>query len=142
MTEAKQNVEIKKEPQFISEAEGQKIVKAASTWEGTKYVFGGTTKDGADCSGTTLSIYKQAGFPYEGKYRQTSQLSHNPHFKPSPNNTPQAGDIGWWSGHVVIYSGNNQIWTATHTGGPPYKLDLLRTWVKNRGPVKWYRYCR
>jgi cell wall-associated NlpC family hydrolase len=130
------------EPKFISQQEGQRIVKTAKDWEGTEYVYGGATKKGADCSGTTWSIYKEAGFPYSIKYRPSSQFSRNPQFKPAPNNEPQEGDVGWWNGHVVIYAGNGGIWTATHTGGKPYKKDFLHKWVRRKGAVKWYRYCK
>ena len=127
---------------LITQQEGCKIVKAASTWAQTPYEWGGTTKKGADCSGTTWAIYKEAGYPYESKYRPSSQFPLNPRFRPAPDNVPQEGDVGWWIGHVVIYAGNGDIWTAHRSMGPAYSRENLQKWVRRRGPVKWYRFLK
>jgi cell wall-associated NlpC family hydrolase len=127
---------------LITEKEGQHIVKIASRWAQTPYVWGGTTKTGADCSGTTWAIYREAGYTYESKYRPSSQFPLNPRFRKAPDNTPQEGDVGWWIGHVAIYAGNSEIWTAHRTAGPAYSKETLQKWVKRRGPVKWYRYLK
>jgi cell wall-associated NlpC family hydrolase len=126
--------------QFITQDEGTHIAKIASKWSETPYLYGGTTKKGADCSGSTWAIYGEAGYPYDIKYRPSVQFHLNPRFQPVPDNLPQAGDVGWWNGHVVIYAGNGEIWTAYHTGGPKFAKDMLHKWVKRKGPVKWYRY--
>jgi cell wall-associated NlpC family hydrolase len=130
-TESKNNL--------ISSEQGKLIIKVASTWAKTPYVYGGMAKKGADCSGSTYQIYKEAGFPYDRQYRSSSQFSNNPKFKQLTENFPQEGDVAWWSGHVAIYAGNGEIWTATHTGGPAYHKDSLRSWEAKRGKPKWYR---
>lgn len=129
---------------FISASDGKKIVQEASKWEDTKYVWGGATTNGADCSGSTWAIYRNAGFPYDVKYRSSSQFAHNPNFKMIPNTVPQAGDVAWWSGHVAIWAGDGDIWTAHNSGGHAYSKVPLSTWVKSRKGVqpKWYRFCK
>ena len=127
---------------FISRSDGGKIAGSASKWQlGTKPVYAGTTRKGADCSGSTWSIYKEARFAYDMKYWPSSQFPANPHFKLVSNALPQEGDVAWWPGHVAIYAGDGQIWTAHHAGGPTCSQDELSNWVKRKGPVKWYRYC-
>lgn len=101
---------------LISSEQGKQIVKVASTWAKTPYVYGGMAKKGADCSGSTYQILKEAGFPYDRQFRSSSQFSKNPKFNQLTENSPQEGDVAWWSGHVAIYAGNGEIWTATHTG--------------------------
>lgn len=128
----------------ISRSEGQRIVKEASKWENTIYVYGGTTKNGADCSGSTWAIYRDAGFPYENKYKPSSQFGQNPRFKLISTSSPQEGDVAWWSGHVAIYAGDGTIWTAHRSGGHAYSRVPLPTWIKSRNGIqpKWYRYLR
>lgn len=127
---------------FITNVEGKRIVAEARNWVDTKYVYGGITKSGADCSGSTWAIYAGAGFPYDAKYRPSSQLAHNPKFKLVPNSIPQEGDVAWWPGHVAIYAGDGMIYTAHNTGGPAYSRVSLAMWVKSRKGLqpKWYRY--
>jgi len=130
----------KNKDNLISSGQGRQIVRTASAWADTPYVFGGITKTGADCSGTTYQIFKEAGFPYDRSYRPSSQFSKNPKFKQVSVTSIQEGDVVWWSGHVAIYAGNGEIWTATHSGGPGYRKDSLKSWEARRGQPKWYRY--
>ena len=129
-------------PRPITKREGLIIVAKAALWLGTRYTYAGTTKKGADCSGSTWSIYGEAGYPYGMIYRPTSQFPMNPSFMEVIHGFPQEGDVAWWPGHVAIYAGEGQIWTAHHTGGPTYSKDALSNWVKRRGSVRWYRYCQ
>jgi RHS repeat-associated protein len=130
--------------EFISAEEGQQIVDVAKSWVGTAYVFGGKSKGGADCSGSTWAIYREAGFPY--KYLPSASFPNSPSFRPSPDNVPQVGDIGRWNGHMVIYDPNapngNNVWTAHRTGGPPYGVDQFEKYNKIYGAVTWHRYYK
>jgi len=38
----------------------QRLLEAADGWMGTPYLYGGTTKEGVDCSALTKIVYKQA----------------------------------------------------------------------------------
>lgn len=153
----------------ISQTDGQKIAKVAKSWKGTPYVtIGAASVKGTrgDCSGSTWSIYNEAGFSYE--FRSTSTfpdyaISSGLFRKLAEGETKQDGDILHWSGHMAIYAalslaqdtdGNattarttakgqkwtmvNDIWTATHPGGPAYCAYELKWW----NPVKptVYRY--
>jgi cell wall-associated NlpC family hydrolase len=116
----------------------------AKSWEGTYYIFGGKSRDGADCSGSTWAIYKEAGFLY--KYLPSASFPNSPNFRPSPDNVPQVGDIGRWNGHMAIYDPNapdgKNVWTAHRTGGPPYGSYNFERYNKIYGTVTWYRYYK
>ena len=134
---------------LISPAEGELIVRVASDYEGVPYYDGGgprSTRQKADCSGAVWLIYNEAGFPTN--YNATAAFPKNPKFKPAPNNTPQAGDVGWWNGHVLIYDAHagktktGQIanaWSARNNKHPFGRVPTS-WWSDVKGPVKWYRY--
>jgi len=130
--------------EFIAGEEGQQIVDMAKSWEKTPYLFGGKSKSGADCSGSTWAIYKEAGFPY--KYLPSASFPNSSNFQPSLDNIPQVGDVGRWNGHMAIYDPNapdgNNVWTAHRTSGPPYGADQFERYNKIYGPVQWYRYYK
>ena len=50
----------------------EKIIKNASTYEGVKYKYGGTTKKGMDCSGLMYTVFSEEDINLP---RTTSQLS-------------------------------------------------------------------
>jgi RHS repeat-associated protein len=130
--------------ELISAEEGQQIIDVAKSWEKTPYLFGGKGKSGADCSGSTWAIYKEAGLPY--KYLPSASFPNSPNFRPSPDNVPQVGDVGRWNGHLAIYDPNapdgNNVWTAHRTGGPPYGPYRFEHYNKIYGHVQWYRYYK
>jgi hypothetical protein len=159
---------------YITLAEGQKIAIAAMMWRDTPYgkkggpYHGGNPvkKMGADCSGATWEIYQEAGFPY-GAYTDTAGFKNlvgtdknfvkGKHFFMQVD-VPQTGDVGWWSGHMVIYDpalvldstlrslqqkpGTKSVWsasspTSTRAFGPAWSH-----WYGNGMPPIWYRYFK
>jgi len=129
--------------ELVSLSEGQTIVDVAKTWQGVPYFPNGgdkSSRDQADCSGSTWKIYGEAGFPYP--YSPSDNFSRNPKFSPAPNNVPQVGDVGQWNGHVLIYDPNagngNNSWSARKPGVPYGPAHWQ--WWSGKGPVTWYRY--
>jgi cell wall-associated NlpC family hydrolase len=125
----------------LTPAQQAAVVAAAQDWSqaGVKYVFGGASKTGADCSGSVSGIYKQAGIDIG---RMTSgAFKNSPLFTPVQG-PPQVGDVGVYPGHVDIYGGadtgvpGDDVWSASHTGGPVFG-PAQSGWY---GTPSWYRY--
>ncbi|TDR39706.1 RHS repeat-associated protein [Tahibacter aquaticus] len=135
---------------LLTPAEGQQVVDKAREWIGVPYYNGGgpkSSRDKADCSGSTWQIYKEAGFDYD--YASSSSFPNNPRFKKVTDGIPQQGDVGWWDGHMLIYDAN----AATIEGAPkdanalsarngskPFSAVPISWWTKPKGDVTWYRY--
>ena len=96
----------------------RRVIQASLRYQGSPYVFGGTTPNGFDCSGFTRYVFAQAGVylpraadeQYElGQYVSYSRL--------------QAGDLVYFTtytsgaSHVGIYLGNGQFISATSSRG-------------------------
>lgn len=97
---------------------GDAIVREAAKYKGIKYVFGGTTPKGFDCSGYVQYVFKKHNANLtrtadtqakEGVFVTQRQL------KP--------GDLVFFStyepgaSHVGIYAGNGNFWSATSSRG-------------------------
>ena len=87
-----------------SSVTGSDIVAYAKTLLGCKYVYGGTSPSGFDCSGFTQYVY--AHFGYTIGRTSSSQRSDGTYVSKSHL---QAGDLVCFSGHVGIYISNNQF---------------------------------
>lgn len=94
------------------------LVKVAKAAQGTKYVWGGQTLNGFDCSGFIHYAYNKAG-------KSGSRLSTDGYYDRSYYvDNPQVGDLVFFSGtyragisHMGIYIGNNEfIHAGTSTG--------------------------
>ncbi|MDO5634519.1 MAG: C40 family peptidase [Micrococcus sp.] len=84
-------------------------VSAAYAGVGNRYVFGGKTRAGWDCSGFVSWAYAQAGMSipaHTGSIRASS--------KTRPTSNPQPGDLVFQRGgaHVGIYVGNGMMVSA------------------------------
>ena len=95
-----------------------KILKTAAQYRGVRYVFGGTTPSGFDCSGYVQFVFAKHGIRLtrtadtqarEGKYVSRKAL--------------RPGDLVFFTtyepgaSHVGIYAGNNKFWNATSSRG-------------------------
>lgn len=95
-----------------SNSKGSEIVAYAKQFLGCKYVYGGSSPKGFDCSGFTQYVYKHFGYSIA---RSSSAQSQNG--KQVSKNELQLGDLILFTpyssnkgiGHVGIYIGNNQF---------------------------------
>lgn len=101
-------------PDSSNSSVGNTIVSIAKQYKGVKYVFGGASPSGFDCSGFISYVYNKAGI-------STSRLSAAGYYNAStPVSTPQIGDLVFFSNtyksgisHVGIYIGGNQMISAS-----------------------------
>ncbi len=94
-------------------ATGQDIVNYAKQFQGTPYVWNGTTPAGFDCSGFVQYVYKNAAginLPRDtyGQINVGTSVSQS---------NLQPGDLVFpHTGHVGIYVGNGQMIHSPETG--------------------------
>ena len=96
---------------------GAQLVQQAAKYLGVKYVYGGTSPSGFDCSGLVQYCMRKLGVSISRT--AASQYSHG--VAVSKDNL-QPGDLVFFSrgggriSHVVIYAGNGQVIHAPRTG--------------------------
>jgi cell wall-associated NlpC family hydrolase len=98
----------------------QKAAAYAKTLEGIPYLYGGTTKEGFDCSGLTQYVYRQ-----EGKQIVRTSDDQFQQFRAESHAQAQPGDLVFFHDtsnlrshvyHVGVFEGGNDMVAATHTG--------------------------
>ncbi len=93
-------------------ASASSLINYAYKFLGVKYVWGGTTPNGFDCSGFTQYVFRHFGY----NIGRTTYNQINAGRAVSRANM-QPGDLVFThAGHVGIYIGNNQFIHAPHTG--------------------------
>lgn len=96
----------------------EELVDYAKSFLGTRYVWGGASPSGFDCSGFTMYVY--AHFGYRMSHGASEQLYA---FTRVSTQERQAGDLVFFSygggqiSHVGIYLGNGSFIHATSNGG-------------------------
>jgi len=101
-----------------------KIISSVLDWQGIKYMWGGQTKAGVDCSGLVQNVFNQQGIQlprtsYE-QFRQGVGV---------PRTRLEAGDLvffntnGSGASHVGIYVGNGEFISATRNCVEIQSLD-------------------
>jgi cell wall-associated NlpC family hydrolase len=104
------------------------VVGIAMRYLGVKYVWGGASPSGFDCSGLVMYVYAQVGvsLPHYtvAQYNYANSVS-------VPRSELEPGDLVFFAGlgHVGIYVGNGQFIHAPHTG------DVVRIDSLSEG---WY----
>lgn len=111
-----------------SDSIGEEIVALAMSFLGTRYVSGGASPRGFDCSGLTLYLYAQFGYslPHSAtsQYRNFGTAVSKSELRP--------GDLVFFSdsshaiGHVAVYIGGGQIIHARYSTGR-VGIDSLST---------------
>ena len=114
--------------------EGERIVAEAKRYMGVRYVYGGTSPSGFDCSGFVYYVYKQCGYSIT---RTATAQSYDGKLVARANMQP--GDIiifynGAVSaiGHAGIYIGNNQFIHASSGGGRVMISSLSESYYNTR----------
>ena len=90
---------------------GQQIVDYAVQFVGNPYVYGGTSlTQGADCYGFVMSVYANFGISLP----RTSGEQGKSGSSVASLSEAIPGDLVWYSGHIGIYMGNNQLVHASN----------------------------
>jgi cell wall-associated NlpC family hydrolase len=105
---------------LTSQTFNQKAAAYAKTLEGIPYLYGGTTKQGFDCSGLTQYVYNQDG---KQIVRTADEQFHQ--FRPEAHSQAQPGDLVFFHNtsnlqshvyHVGVFEGGTDMVAATQTG--------------------------
>lgn len=112
---------------------GAQILAEAQKYLGTRYVSGGASPSGFDCSGLVYYVLKQLGFsPYR---TPTDQYKHGTYVDKA---NLKAGDIVFFAGtgasgisHVGIYAGNGQFLHAPNSRSTVSYSDMTHGYWAN-----------
>jgi len=111
----------------------QNLVNYAKNFIGTKYVYGGTSPSGFDCSGLVYYVYKQFGHTL-GR-TATAQYGNGTHISKSEL---QLGDLVFFSyyggssiGHVGIYVGGGSFIHSVKPGDTVRITSLSESYYTN-----------
>ena len=93
-------------------SKGQEVANYVKQFVGCKYVYGGTSTKGFDCSGLTMYVYKKFGISLSHSARAQSKAG-----TAVSRSNLQPGDLVFFKdfrtnkgiGHVGIYIGNNKF---------------------------------
>ena len=111
---------------------GQQIATYGQKFVGYRYVYGGTSPSGFDCSGFVQYIYRQFG--YKINRTATAQLGNG--YSVSRNNLKPGDLVFFGSGssaqHVGLYIGNNKIVHAANSKKGVIITDLSESWYASR----------
>jgi cell wall-associated NlpC family hydrolase len=96
------------------------ILGTADEYVGTKYVWGGSTPSGFDCSGFVQYVFREHGIELPRTSRQQAQVGE---VIPLGLDALQPGDLMFFAtdgariDHIAIYVGGNEIIHSSSSGG-------------------------
>ncbi|MFC8733165.1 C40 family peptidase [Luteimicrobium sp. NPDC057192] len=99
-----------------------RVVEKAVKYTGTRYVYGGSSPRGFDCSGFTKYVYKHT--KVKSLPRTSSGQRHAG--KVVSKRHAKAGDLVYTPGHVGIYVGGNKIIDAPRPGKSIHVRSMWR----------------
>lgn len=109
---------------------GVTAAEAARAQVGVRYVYGGSSPSGFDCSGLTSWAWKQAGVTLP----RTASAQHQATARISKADL-QPGDLVFYGSgsvsHVAIYVGEGKIVQA-RKAGYPVEVQSIDWWASNR----------
>ena len=115
-----------------SGSNGQAVANYACQFVGNPYVWGGTSlTKGADCSGFTLSVYKQFGMSlphYSGSQAKMGTAVKSSNMRPGDLIFYANGD---YINHVALYIGGGQVIHASNS-----KTGIITSTAYYRTPYK------
>lgn len=101
-------------------------VDIAMRYIGVKYVVGGSSPSGFDCSGLVAYVYDQLGIDLP---HQSRAILDSPRTTRISASEARPGDLLWSPGHISIYAGNGKQVEASRPQG--WKVDLNPIWQSN-----------
>lgn len=114
----------KKKSASKSSVSGSSVVSTARRGLGVRYVWGGSTRGGWDCSGFTAWVYRQHGvnLPHSAAAQRSAG-------RIIPRSQARPGDLVYTPGHIGIYAGNGRIIDAG--------TSIKTTRERNMWPASW-----
>lgn len=123
----------------VSETEiiNEKLYNFIKSWEGTKYIYGGETRNGIDCSALMQELYT---YVYKKDLPRTaSEMSMDNRIELFKSNEKlREGDLVFFRiteekiiSHVGIYLKNNKFFAANQVGGVEISSLKKAFWKKN-----------
>ena len=106
---------------------GSDVVAYAKQFLGYKYVYGGSSPSGFDCSGFTSYVYKHFGY----SLNRTSSGQRSDGIAVDKANL-KAGDILCFTGHVGMYIGGGSFIHASNPSGGVKISNLSESYYKSR----------
>jgi cell wall-associated NlpC family hydrolase len=114
-------------PPAVARSVSGGVVSLAMNYVGYRYVFGGTTPSGFDCSGFVYYVFNKAGIAMGRS--MNSELASGAHISSSQL---QAGDLVYFAGtyrsgisHIGIYIGNGKM---VHAGDYSTGVNVSDIW--------------